>query len=63
MQGIIDVQRKQTGYLVFHTDIKQRAHTCTIADSFVFDDVFMLEGFEDLDFPLKVPEVLGCAVL
>lgn len=23
----------------------------------------MLEGFEDLDFPLKVPEVFCCAVL
>lgn len=37
--------------------------TCTIADSFIFDNVFMLEGFEDLDFPLKVSEVLGRAVL
>ncbi|KAG7223918.1 hypothetical protein INR49_015174 [Caranx melampygus] len=39
------------------------AHTCTVADAFVFDYVFMLERFEDFNFPLKVPEVLGRAVL
>ncbi|TNN65067.1 hypothetical protein EYF80_024676 [Liparis tanakae] len=39
------------------------AHTCAVANSFVLDNVFMLEGFEDLDFPLEVPEVLGGAVL
>ena len=39
------------------------APTCAVADAFVLDDVFVLEGFEDLDFPLKVPDVLGRAVL
>ena len=48
---------------ITHPDIKLCAPTCTIAHSFVFDDVFMLEGFQDLDFPLKVSEVLGRAVL
>lgn len=37
--------------------------TGAVADSLVFDDVFVLEGFEDLDFPLEVPEVLRRGVL
>lgn len=40
-----------------------RVRTGAVAHSFVFDNVLMVEGFEDLDFPLKVPEVFGCAVL
>ncbi len=40
-----------------------QSHTCTVAHAFVFHNVFMLERFEDLDFPLKVTDVLSSAVL
>lgn len=43
--------------------LNNAARTCAVAHSFVFDDVLVLERFEDLDFPLEVPEVLGRAVL
>lgn len=37
--------------------------TCTVTHSFVFNNVFMMEGFEDFNFPFELAEVLGCAVL
>lgn len=37
--------------------------TCAVAHSFVFDDVFVLEGFEDGDLALKVAQVLVRALL
>lgn len=37
--------------------------TCTVAHSFVLDDVLVLQRLEDLDFPLKLLDVLGGALL
>lgn len=37
--------------------------TCTVANSFVLDDVLMLQRFQDLDLSLKVSYVLCSAVL
>lgn len=45
------------------TEVKLRACTRAVAHSFVFDNVLVVERFEDLDFPLEVSEVLGRAVL
>lgn len=39
------------------------SHTCTIAHAFIFHNVLVLEGFEDLDFSLKVTDVFSGAVL
>lgn len=44
-------------------DVKGGVSTCTVAHPFILDDVFVVQRLEDLDFPLKVPEVLRCAVL
>ena len=37
--------------------------TCAVADSFVLDDVLMLQRFQDLDLSLKVSYVFCSAVL
>lgn len=37
--------------------------TCAVANAFVLDDVLVLQRFQDLDLPLKVPDVLCGAVL
>lgn len=37
--------------------------TCAVAHSFVFNNVFMMKGFEDFNFPFELAEVLGCTVL
>lgn len=37
--------------------------TCTVTNSLVLDNVFMLERFQDLNFPFEVSDVLCSAVL
>lgn len=46
-----------------YLDIFNIAHTCTVAYSFVFNDVIMLQRFKYFNFSFKVPKVLFCAVL
>ena len=43
--------------------LKTTEYTCAVADSFVLDNVLVLQRLEDLDLPLKLPDVLGGAVL
>lgn len=44
----------------FRRDVNR---TCAVADAFVLDDVLVLKRFQDLDFSLKVSDVLCCSVL
>lgn len=37
--------------------------TCAVADTFVLDDVLVLQGFQNLNFSLKVPNVLRGSML
>lgn len=39
------------------------AHTCTVAYSFVFNDVIMLQWFKYFNFSFKIPKMLFCAML